>query len=707
MVIFVSLISREIMGQCTDPPSITLSSTSSSTCGTGKIIISGNTFGGNTNGVTLTTNGTGTLSPKSSAKQPFDITYTPSVADAGMVIVIKVTTNPSKDQKCTGASESYVLIVDAIPSPPVIGNITQTSCNSATGSVELTGLPSTTNWNLTQFPGGISTIGSGPGTVISGLLPGSYTFNVTTPGGCVSNVTANVIINPQPPVPNPPVAGPAVQPTCTVSTGSVELTGLPGNGNWTVSSSPEGVSASGAGNTVVIPTLSQGTYYFTVTNSYGCASRPSGNVVINSQPVIPAAPIAGAITAPDCSQPTGSVVILGLPSSGTWVLTRYPGSTTLNGAGTTLYLSGLQSGIYNFSVTSSDGCVSKLSQNIQIPSPPDVPAPPVIGRITQPHNGVPSGSVVVNGLPVNGSWTLTLTPGNSKTSGSGSSAIISNLSPGTYNLTVTNSTGCMSASSNDFSIIEPSTAAKVLITNPLPVCYPSTVNLTDAGITAGSTSGLEFTYWLDASATKLYASPATATNGIYYIKGTNSDGFSSIKQVKVSVYPSPVAKAGPDQILPFTLSTSLDANPVAVYEAGLWTVLTGSGIFTDATASNTEVTGLSPGTNLFLWLVTDSVCPAAADTIAVFVREQVIPTLITPNMDGRNDYFILRGSDFPGKIELIIFDRRGVEVFKNSSYDDTWNGVDQNGNPLPDDTYFYLYKTENGSTYNGFIVLRR
>jgi gliding motility-associated-like protein len=89
------------------------------------------------------------------------------------------------------------------------------------------------------------------------------------------------------------------------------------------------------------------------------------------------------------------------------------------------------------------------------------------------------------------------------------------------------------------------------------------------------------------------------------------------------------------------------------------------------------------------------------------VNDFVIPTLITPNMDGRNDYFVLGGLSTLGRSELVIFDRRGAQVYKNSDYDNSWNGVDYNKNPLPDDTYFYVLKTANGKSISGYIVIRR
>jgi len=53
------------------------------------------------------------------------------------------------------------------------------------------------------------------------------------------------------------------------------------------------------------------------------------------------------------------------------------------------------------------------------------------------------------------------------------------------------------------------------------------------------------------------------------------------------------------------------------------------------------------------------------DSVMITVHDLIIPTLITPNMDGRNDYFVLRGIETLGKTELIVFDRRGAQVYQN------------------------------------------
>jgi gliding motility-associated-like protein len=351
--------------------------------------------------------------------------------------------------------------------------------------------------------------------------------------------------------------------------------------------------------------------------------------------------------------------------------------------------------------------VSTISANAVIPSQPLIPSPPLIGTITQPTKVTPTGSVELDGLPDNGTWTLTLTPGNVTTTGIGTTKIISGLTAGTYSFTVTNSSGCASGPSASFGIFSSTGDPVVIITNPDPVCFPSTADLTDPKITAGSTSNLTFTYWTDASATILFETPSAAPDGTYYIKGTTADGFFTIKPVIVRVYSKPVANAGPDQVLANKFVTTMGAQLENSFETGVWSLISGTADFSDISLPTTEVSGLSDGKNLFLWTVTDGVCPSSSDTIAINVGNLILPTLITPNMDGKNDYFVIKSSDTQGKMNLIIFDRRGVQVYKNSNYDNSWDGVDYKGKILPDDTYFFILKTENGLSASGFIVVRR
>jgi len=62
------------------------------------------------------------------------------------------------------------------------------------------------------------------------------------------------------------------------------------------------------------------------------------------------------------------------------------------------------------------------------------------------------------------------------------------------------------------------------------------VDITNAAITAGSTSALTYTYFTDAAGTQTYATPTAATNGTFYIVGTNAAGCASAPMpVKVTI----------------------------------------------------------------------------------------------------------------------------------------------------------------------------
>jgi gliding motility-associated-like protein len=603
---------------CLNPAIVTLGSPGGSTCSNTSITVTGNTFGGSATSVTITENGAGSVSPVTISTSPFAFTYTPVSGDAGNTVIISVKGNNPTNPSCETIVIYALSVTENLPAP-VVGIITQPSCILSTGSVVLTGLPSAGTWSLRRLPDGVTITGNGSGYTVTSLLKGTYTFTVTNENGCISAAT--------------------------------------------------------------IP------------------------IVINDQPSVPAVPSAGIITPPTCAIPTGSVVINGLPVSGQWILTRYPGTIILTGSGSTTTVTGLPPGTYNFTVTNTAGCISIPSQNVLIPARPENPSPPVVGTIIQPNYVNPKGSVFLNGLPSTGTWILVRKPDGVSLQGSGTAITINDLIPGVYTFSVTNTAGCTSSESNEVVIINLDIPI-IKITDPAKVCEPSTVDITAQGITTGSTPGLIFTYWKDAGATIEYNSPGKATSGTYYIKGTTLSGYSDIKPVTVSVVGLPVANAGPDQILEYQFETTLDAE-IGEDLTGRWSLVSGTGILFDETYAKTKVSDLSMGDNIFLWTVNNGICPSSHDSVIIKANDLIPPSLITPNMDGKNDYFILQGIILLDKTELLIFDRWGVQVYKNDNYDNSWNGVDYNGILLPDDTYFYSIKKSNGKFVKGFIVIRK
>jgi hypothetical protein len=114
------------------------------------------------------------------------------------------------------------------------------------------------------------------------------------------------------------------------------------------------------------------------TNNYvRCAVWSSGGCRTNSNSVLLtvsstlSAPTIGTITQPTCLTATGSVVLNGLPT-GSWVLTRTPGSVTTTGTGTSTTISGLAAGTtYTYSVNGlSNGLKGEYYNNMTLTGSP-------------------------------------------------------------------------------------------------------------------------------------------------------------------------------------------------------------------------------------------------------------------------------------------------------------------------------------------------
>lgn len=67
----------------------------------------------------------------------------------------------------------------------------------------------------------------------------------------------------------------------------------------------------------------------------------------------------------------------------------------------------------------------------------------------------------------------------------------------------------------------------------------------------------------------------------------------------------------------------------------------------------------------------------------------MLPNTFTPNDDGQNDVFIPYPYCFIDRIELIIFNRWGEQVFSTSDPNINWTGKNNGGQTLPVGTYYY------------------
>uniref|UniRef100_UPI000716A6E2 T9SS type B sorting domain-containing protein n=1 Tax=Algoriphagus resistens TaxID=1750590 RepID=UPI000716A6E2 len=97
-----------------------------------------------------------------------------------------------------------------------------------------------------------------------------------------------------------------------------------------------------------------------------------------------------------------------------------------------------------------------------------------------------------------------------------------------------------------------------------------------------------------------------------------------------------------------------------------------------------------------------------SDNTDTVTHEQLvfeIPNVFTPNGDGINDTWVIRGlQEFFSQSELVVVNRWGVEVYRSTNYQNDWNGDNLNGG-----TYFYQFQlvdTQGVShTMTGYVTI--
>ena len=151
---------------------------------------------------------------------------------------------------------------------------------------------------------------------------------------------------------------------------------------------------------------------------------------------------------------------------------------------------------------------------------------------------------------------------------------------------------------------------------------------------------------------------------------------------------------------------------------------TGPNGYTSSTQNPVILSATTLDAGIYSLTVTNTGCSSTPATVAIIVNDCStsdtvtildfnLPEGFSPNNDGTNDLFVIRGIDRFPKNTFVIFNRWGEKIFEASPYKNEWNGksttgIRIGGDDLPVGTYFYLLDLGDGyEIYKGTIYLNK
>ncbi len=336
---------------------------------------------------------------------------------------------------------------------------------------------------------------------VNGLSAGTYTVTVTDQNGCTSQTNASV-----------------TQPSAATS---VSLLVSPhvycfGGSNGVIYSTPSGGTSpytylwnTGAA-TQNLSGIATGTYTVTLTDANGCTAVQS---ILVTQPPGPLVATPSMGQSVGCfGGSTGSATVVA--SGGT-----APYSYVWSNSATSTTISNLTSGIYTITVTDAYGCTTINSTSVTQPSAA------LSSSITSSQNincfGGNNGAV---NLTVNGGTA----PYSYNWSNGASTQDLSNLTAGTYNVTVTDSRGCTTTAS--VTLTQPGASLSASATASQNVlCFGGNSGSISLNISGGTSP---FTYnWSNGASTQNLSG---VSSGIYTVTITDANGCIATTNVTVT-----------------------------------------------------------------------------------------------------------------------------------------------------------------------------
>lgn len=222
-------------------------------------------------------------------------------------------------------------------------------------------------------------------------------------------------------------------------------------------------------------------------------------------------------------------------------------------------------------------------------------------------------------------------------------------------------------------------------------------------VTLSGMPGLTYLWTPGAATTQSIDVSNCTASGSYQL--TVTDGLSSCantSSVTVVVFPLPAVDAGNDTTISNGGAVVLNGQGGIVYAWTPVTDLSNPGVANPVASPSATTVYVLTATDLNGCVNTDSI----TITVLSDLNNIIITNLLTTNGDGFNDLWVISDLEsYPGT-EAIIINREGQQVYYSSFYDNSWNGTNKNGKPLPDGTYYYFLKFPGtDKVYKGPITI--
>ena len=112
--------------------------------------------------------------------------------------------------------------------------------------------------------------------------------------------------------------------------------------------------------------------------------------------------------------------------------------------------------------------------------------------------------------------------------------------------------------------------------------------------------------------------------------------------------------------------------------------------------------------SLFKVIASDEFCEVETDVFVTVSEPLKIPNGFSPNDDGKNDEWLIKGIEEFKNARVIIYNRWGGKVYEYSNgYDMPWTGINMQGNKLPVGTYYYVINPNGNDEMevSGFVSI--